>query len=106
MHQYFVFYASACVGREFDLFREVETVHRLDKPDSADGYKVFHVDTRVFKAFRNIHDKPQISFDEFVFRVDVAVVQSFDDSLFFFGRKRRGKSLAPAKIIDSVVLAR
>ena len=102
MHQYFVFYASACVCREFDLFREVETVHRLDKPDSADGYKVFHVDTRVFKAFRNVHDKPQVMRNKRVACVRFSVTDVLKNHLFFRFRQRWRKRFRAVYVVAGV----
>ena len=72
-------------------FVGVESDDCLDQPDRSDGEQILGIFLQILIFFDHMGDKPQISFDQDVFCLEVSFCISLDVILLFRSGERVGK---------------
>ena len=94
MHQDFIFYTSGSVGCKAGAFTGIKRGDALDQPDGSDGNEVLLVGSLGVVLFHNVRDEAEISLDQDIARLQIAVCAFFEVIAFFFQCQRLGKRAA------------
>lgn len=77
-----------------------EGVDGFDQPDCADGNEILNVYARVFKFLCNIHDQPEIVFNQYAPGALVVIHEPFRHLVLLFRCKRRRKHVCTVDVVD------
>ena len=100
MHQNLVFNAARRIRRKLDVPVGPEGIDGLDESDGPDGNQVLEIDTGVFKAACNIHNKAQIVLNKRLLGRLITLLQRGDCLPFLLGLQRCRQHIAAANVHD------
>ena len=104
VHKYFVFDTARSVRCELYVLIRAEGIYGFDKANRAHRYKVVAVYARTFELFGDVYDEAQVVLHQRRLCLFVAAFKAGNFVALLLLRKRQGKRLAAADVVERIAL--